>query len=186
MRILTVIAIIAVVATTGQAEMYKVVDQNGKVTYTNLAPSSSAGIVEISKEYVELPEDKTFRLQKEQIQREEKAVADALAAQQRALKAQQRALRHEQTRIAETARDRQRHEKVANARKKQEQIEYYFQRKLDQLETRKKQRLDNCWKKKHNRSDCLDSVNRKYYDKMQVVRRNPEKPYYDHLGMRMK
>jgi hypothetical protein len=179
MKILTVIAIMAVIATSGHAAMYKVVDQNGNVSYTNITPSNSANIVKTSKEYVESPEEKALRLEKEKIQKKEKAIADALAARQRALLQEQKRM----TRITKDARDRQRQMKVANAQKKQEQIEYYYQRKLDQLEARKKQQLDSCWQKKHNRSDCLDSVNRKYYKKIQSVKRNPEKPYNDYIAL---
>ena len=63
--IVTLLSLQLLFSISAEAKMYKVEDENGKVTYSNVVPSHKAEKVEESHEVIEDPAAKSMRLEKE-------------------------------------------------------------------------------------------------------------------------
>lgn len=87
-----------------QAKMYKWIDENGTVHYTNIAPPATAKKVETSKEVIENPEAKIIRIHNEQLARDEEAALKQYQKKQSQLmRAEQRRRDVEASRVQYTS-----------------------------------------------------------------------------------
>jgi hypothetical protein len=87
-----------------QAKMYKWIDENGKVSYTNVAPPSTAKNIETSKEVIENTEEKIIRIHNERLARDEEAALKQYQKRQRQLmQAEQRRRDVEASRVQYTS-----------------------------------------------------------------------------------
>lgn len=159
---------------TAYAKMYKYVDQNGNVTYTNTAPPSTAKSVTTSKEIVEDPEVRYERLMRGEREKEKEAALKAQRQRKREIQAA-----YNRGKAEQGAREQRTNKASIQQQKRQEQAEFQKQYKagLERLKTKKEADVRNCWERDHDRADCADSVRKRYRDKIATIKNDPERYY---------
>ncbi len=176
-NILLLILFIAI-PTNLYAKMYKWVDKNGKVSYTNIAPPPTAKQVSTSREFIENPIDKENRLRKEQIQRENKLRQEQVQKEEAAkLKKYQQV----QERILREQRKMQREEQRLIAKQNlmahKNNLESAYTLELNRLKSKQKWEEKLC--RKSGTSSCFSYTRKRYRKKIQALKENPQQYFYN-------
>jgi len=146
------------------AKLYKWVDANGKVTYTNTAPPSSAKVVKESRETAEHPAVKAVRLEQQRIDAEE------AAAQEKLRRERQRIIREEQRRIAGENAVYQKQQSRQYSTPPQKSI---TERRIAE-ESLLRDKLSIDLRQCDRKTGCIKRLKRAYNKKMSMLRHIPE------------